>query len=84
MRLHMNSLKSLVGKVVLGAVALGGFMVFAGAPAAQAQDWRRPPVVRYEHRGGYYGGYYGWHDGSYWHHEAYRHGWRDRFGYWHY
>jgi hypothetical protein len=34
-------------------------------------------VVRYEHRG-----YYGYHP-NYWHREVVRHGWRDRFGYWH-
>lgn len=80
MRLHMHSLKSLVGKVVLSAMTLGGFLVFAGAPSAQAQEWRgRAPVVRYEHRG-YYGN--GWHP-NYWRHEAFRHGWRDRYGYWH-
>ena len=84
MRLHMHSLKSLVGKIVLSAVALSGFLVFAGAPAAQARDWDDRPVARYdrfhdrafEHRG-----YYG--HGDYWHHEAYRHAWRDRYGYWH-
>jgi len=77
MRLHMHSLKSLLGKAVLSAVALGGLLVFVGAPAAQAQDWRGRPVVRSEYRG-----YYGWH-ADYWHREAFRHGWRDRFGYWH-
>jgi hypothetical protein len=41
MRLHMHSLKSLVGKVVLSVVALGGFMVFAGAPAL-----RTPRILR--------------------------------------
>ena len=77
MQLRMHSLKSLVGKFFLSAVALSGFLVFAGAPAAQAQEWRGRPVVRYEHRG-----YYGYHP-NYWHREVVRHGWRDRFGYWH-
>ena len=81
MRLHMHSLKSMIGNILLGAVALGGLLIFAGAPAAHAQDWRRGPVVRYEHRGYFYGGYYG--HPYYWHHEVFRHGWRDRFGYWH-
>jgi hypothetical protein len=76
MQLHTHSLKSLVGKVVLSAVALSGFLVFAGAPAAQAQDWRNRPVVRYERRA-----YYSHPD--YVRHEAFRHGWRDRFGCWH-
>jgi hypothetical protein len=35
----MHSLKSLIGKFVLSAVALGGLLVFAGAPAAQAEDF---------------------------------------------
>jgi hypothetical protein len=85
MRLHMHSLKSLVGKVVWSAVALSGFLIFVGAPAAQARDWNDRPL-RYErfhdraiveHRG-----YYGYHP-DYWRHEAFRHEWRDRFGYWH-
>jgi hypothetical protein len=78
MQLHMHSLKSLIGKIVLSAVALSGFLVFAGAPAAQAQEFAPRPVVRYEHRGYYYG----WHP-YYWHREFVRHGWRDRYGYWH-
>ena len=47
MQLHMHSLKSLVGKFFLSAVALSGFLVFAGAPAAQAQEWANSdPAVK--------------------------------------
>lgn len=89
MRVHSHSLKSLVGKIVLSAVALSGFLVFAGTPVAQARDWNARPVVRYdnfreraaiEHHG-YYSG-----QAEYWRHErreAFVHGWRDRYGYRH-
>jgi hypothetical protein len=88
MRLHMHSLKALIGKVALAAVAFGGFLVFAGAPAAQAQEFARP-AVRYDNfrereaiaRHGYFSP-----QASYWRyerHEAFARGWRDRHGYWH-
>jgi hypothetical protein len=77
MHFGKHSLKSLFGKLILSAVALSGFLVFLGAPAAEAQEWRGRAPVRYEHRGDY-----GWR-ANYWHHEVVRHGWRDRFGYWH-
>lgn len=89
MRLLMHSLKSLVGKIVLSAVALSGFLIFTGAPAAQARDWNDRPAVRYEsfrdravfeHSGYYNRRVEHW---RYEHREAFRHGWRDRFGYWH-
>jgi hypothetical protein len=32
--------RPLLGKATLAAVALGGFLTFAGAPAAQADPWR--------------------------------------------
>jgi len=89
MRLHMHSLKSLVGKMVLSAVALSGFLVFAGAPAAQAQEFGPRPAVRYdnfrEHEAIVHHGYYS-RQADYWRHErreAIAHGWRDRYGYWH-
>jgi len=79
----------LVGKMVLSAVALSGFLAFAGAPAAQARDWNDRPVVRYDNfrereaigRHGYYS-----RQADYWRHErreAFEHGWRDRYGRWH-
>lgn len=89
MQLHMHSFKSLIGKVALSAVALGGLVVFAGAPAAQAEEFRERPVVRYNNfrereaiaRHSYFSP-----QASYWRHErreAFAHGWRDRYGYWH-
>ncbi|HME13391.1 MAG TPA: hypothetical protein VKF79_11045 [Candidatus Acidoferrum sp.] len=89
MQLHMHSMKSLVGKIVLGAVALGGLLAFAGAPAAQARDWDDRPVVRYdnfrEREAIEHHGYYS-RQAEHWRHErreAFAHGWRDRYGYWH-
>jgi hypothetical protein len=32
--------RSLLGKAILAAVALGGFLSFAGAPAAEASRWQ--------------------------------------------
>jgi hypothetical protein len=32
-------LKSLFGKAALATAALGGFLLFAGAPGAKANDW---------------------------------------------
>jgi hypothetical protein len=32
--------RSILSKVTLAAVALGGFLTFAGAPAAQAYSWQ--------------------------------------------
>ncbi len=89
MRLHMHSLKSLIGKITLTAVAMGGLLVFAGAPAAQAQELGRRPVVRYdtfrEREAIAHHGYFS-PRAEYWRHErraALVHGWRDRYGYWH-
>jgi hypothetical protein len=86
MQLHMHSLKSLIGKVVLSAVALGGLVVFAGTPAAQAQEFRERPVVRYDNfrereavaRHGYFSP-----RAEYWRHERFERRWCDRYGYWH-
>ena len=86
MQLHRHSLKSLVGKIVLSGVALGGLVVFVGAPAAQAQEFRERPVVRFDNfrereaivRHGYFSP-----RAEYWRHERFEHRWRDRFGYWH-
>jgi hypothetical protein len=86
MQLHMHSLKSLIGKVVLSAVALGGLLVFAGAPAAQAEGFRERPMVRYDNfreraaiaRHGYFSP-----RAEYWRHERFEHRWCDRYGHWH-
>ena len=86
MQLHMHSLKSLIGKVVLSAVALGGLVVFADAPAAQAQEFRERPVVRYDNfrereaiaRHGHFSP-----RAEYWRHERLEHRWCDRYGHWH-
>jgi hypothetical protein len=89
MRQHMHSLKVLIGKIVLSTVALSGFLVFAGAPAAQAGGWNDRPVVRYEairDRAAFEHRAYYSRRAEYWryeHREAFRHGWRDRYGYWH-
>jgi hypothetical protein len=91
MRLHRHLLKSVFSKAALAAVALGGFLFFAGAPGAQAHDrddYRRP-VMRYDnwrlHEARENHGYYS-PQANYWRyerHEAFEHGWRDRFGCWH-
>ena len=86
MQLHTHSLKSLIGKVVLSAIALGGLVVFAGAPAAQAQEFRERPVVRYDSfrereaiaRHGYFSP-----RAEYWRHERFEHRWCVRYGHWH-
>lgn len=76
----MNSVRSWMGKVVLASVAMSGFLVFAGAPAAQAQGVRydnfreREAIARH----GYFSP-----QASYWRHERFEHRWRDRYGYWH-
>jgi hypothetical protein len=68
-------LKSMFQRVAIAAVALGGFLSFAGAGSAQAREVvviRRPgPVVIVRH--GFYGPRY----------EVFVHGYRDRFGCWH-
>jgi hypothetical protein len=40
MKVPTRLFRSLLGKATLAAVALGGFLTFAGAPAAQANPWR--------------------------------------------
>src|SRR5947209_7858785 len=39
MRLHKHLLKSVFGKAALATAALSGFLLFAGAPSAKANDW---------------------------------------------
>jgi hypothetical protein len=91
MKWHTCVLKSMFGKAALAAAALGGFMLFGGATNAQAAPayaYSRP-VVRYDnyrvHEAVVRRGYYSpaancW---RYERHEAFVHGWRDRFGCWH-
>jgi hypothetical protein len=92
MQLHMHLVKSVLGKAVLAAAALGGFLFFGGASSAQAQQWRDNDVrrvVRYDNRRPrevvVYRGNYGpraeylRHEGRF----AFEHGWYDRFGCWH-
>jgi len=87
MQLHTH-LKSVFGKAALAAVALGGYLFFAGAPGAAAHDrddYRRPAVRYDDHRlreatedHGFYSP-----QSNYWRHErreALEHGWRDRYG----
>ena len=38
MKMH-TTFTTMFGKAVLAAVALGGFLFFAGAPGAKANDW---------------------------------------------
>jgi len=79
----MSAVRSWMGKIVLTGVAMSGVLVFAGAPAAQAQE---RPVVRYDNfrereaiaRHGYFSP-----QAAYWRHERFEHRWRDRYGYWH-
>jgi hypothetical protein len=80
----MNAIRSWTAKVVLATVAMGGFVVLAGAPAAQAQE---RPVIRYdnfrEREAIAHHGYFS-PQAEYWRHERFEHrGWRDRYGYWH-
>ncbi len=39
MQLHKHLLRSAFGKAFLATAALGGFLLFAGAPSAKANDW---------------------------------------------
>ena len=39
MQLHKHLLKSVFGKTVLATAVLSGFLLFAGAPSAKANDW---------------------------------------------
>jgi hypothetical protein len=39
MKLHALSVRSILSKTALASLALGGFLFFAGAPAAKANPW---------------------------------------------
>ena len=86
-----KSMKAVISKAALASVVLGGFLIFSGATSAQAHDWDnyRRPVVRYDdyrlHRAIERDGFYS-HQADYWRHErheAFEHGFRDRYGCWH-
>jgi hypothetical protein len=90
MKLHTYLLHSVFGKTALATAALGGFLLFAGAPSAKANDWddcnRRAAYSdwRYHEAMERFGRYS--RDARYWaheRHEAYerlehaRHEWRE-------
>jgi hypothetical protein len=92
MRLHKHLLKSMFGKAALAAAVLSGFLLFAGAPSAKANDWddcnRRVAYAEFRlHQSTVYFGYYS-PQAAYWRHERheayerlefYRHReWRER------
>jgi hypothetical protein len=92
MRVHKHLVKSTLGKAALVAVALSGFLLFAGAPSAKANDWdnsnRRVAYAEFRlHQSIVYFGYNGPQAAYRRHerHEAYeqleryrRHEWRER------
>lgn len=92
MQLSTYLVKSLISKPLLASMALCGFLLFAGAPGAKANDrddYNRRSAVRYDdhrlHEAIEHHGYYS-RDANYWRHErreALEHGWRDRYGCWH-
>ena len=92
MQLHPHLIKSVFGKAVLAAAALGGLFFLGGASSAQAREWRDHDdrrVVRYDDRRAHeafeHRRYYS-PRAEYWRHErseALEHGWFERFGCWH-
>jgi len=73
MQLHRHLLKALFGKAALATAALSGFLLFAGAPAAKANDWdgcnRRVAYSEWRlHESIEYFGYYS-PQARYWRHE---------------
>jgi hypothetical protein len=84
--MFMRILKTTFGKAAIAAALLGGALLFAGAPNAQANE---RAVIRYDNfrvheavvRHGFYSP-----RANYWRierREAIVRGWRDRFGCWH-
>jgi len=78
MQLHKHLLKSVFGKTVLATAALSGFLLFAGAPSAKANDWsdcnRRAAYSDWRlHESVEHFGYYSPQAAYWWHerHEAY-------------
>jgi hypothetical protein len=90
MQWHKRFLKSVFGKAALLAVALSGFLLFAGAPTAKANDWddcnRRAAYADWRlHEAIEHFGYYS-PEARYWRHERheayerlehFRHEWRE-------
>lgn len=87
--MFLQILKSTLGKAAMAVALLGGAMLFAGAPNANAQAIVRARVVRYDNfrvheaivRRGFYSP-----QANYWRlqrREVIVRGWRDRFGCWH-
>ena len=73
MQLHKRFLKSVFGKAALAAAALSGFLLFACAPSAKANDWddcnRRAAYADWRlHVSVEHFGYYS-PQASYWRHE---------------
>lgn len=73
MQLHKHLVRSIFGKAALAAVVLSGFLLFAGAPSAKANDWdncnRRVAYVEFRlHQSIVYFGYYS-PQAAYWRHE---------------
>ena len=73
MQLHKHFLKSVFGKAALATAALSGFLLFAGAPAAKANDWddcnRRAAYAEFRlHESIAYFGYYS-PQANHWRHE---------------
>jgi len=71
--LHKHLLKSVFGKILLATAALGGFLLFAGAPSAKANDWddcnRRAAYSNWRlHESIEHFGYYS-PQATYWRHE---------------
>jgi len=92
MRLHKHLLKSAFGKAALAVAVLSGFLLFAGAPSAKANDWddcnRRAAYADWRlHESIEHFGYYS-PEANYWRHERHeafeqvaryrRHAWRER------
>jgi len=90
--LHKHLLKSVFGKTLLATAALSGFLLFAGAPSAKANDWddcnRRAAYSNWRlHESIEHFGYYS-RQARYWRHERHeayaqlqryrRHEWRER------
>jgi hypothetical protein len=53
MRINLHVFRSVFGKAVLASAVLGGFLLFAGAPGAQANAWddcnRRVSYTQYRY-----------------------------------
>ena len=75
MRLHKRIWNSLLTRMLLAGVLLGGFVLFAGAPSAKANDWddcnRRAAYADWRyHDAVVHFGFYS-PEARYWRHERY-------------